>query len=65
MTCVATEPVAWLHKTGHNEIQFLYGIFSLNDKVLLMSLSPCIAIPSKANILKILTEVGKLKLVSE
>ena len=40
MTCIVTEPVAWLHKTGHNEIQFLYGIFSLNDKVLLMVLSP-------------------------
>lgn len=61
---VATEPVAWLHKTGHNEIQFLYGIFSRHDKVLHMVLPPCTAVPSKANSLKILTEVGKLQLAS-
>lgn len=41
MMCVATKPVAWLHKTGHNEIQFFFnGIFSLHDKVLHMVLSP-------------------------
>lgn len=57
VTWTATEPVAWLHKAGHNEIPVSLWTISLNDKGLLMILSPCIAIPSKANILKILTEL--------
>lgn len=37
---VATKSVAWLHNTGHNAIQLLYGIFSLNDKVFHVALAP-------------------------
>lgn len=49
----SNQTAAWSHQTGCNEIQYFYGIFFLNDKDCIWFFSHCVAIQSKANILKI------------